>query len=342
MKNGKKNGKKIPATITAFALIGGLVAGFIIGYIVKKPTVVSTTYSIRDKTDGYKFIQPLLAVDNSITTPSPAYMPLYNNIQDYIKNQSVLGDNTSVYFIDYGGGGRVLINEKDLYSPASLLKVVVMIAYFKKAETDPGILDRPLVFQSDMQAALDSVQFGTPTTLKVGQSYSASDLIDSMIKDSDNGAMNVLIDNIGYSYLNTVYSALGLTGPTPDSSNYMISASDYSLFFRILYNATYLSPEMSEKALSILSTSTFADGITAPLPKGTVVSHKFGEHVYGAPSSDSAQAFELHDCGIVYVPNHPYFLCVMSHGSSLSSLEQRIQGISSLVYNAITKIPPKN
>ncbi len=326
-------------TILTFSV--GILIGFGVGYSFKK-TITFSSYAIRDNATEYKFIKPLLAVGNTSTAPTQQYQSLYNQVQDYIKNNSAIGDDTSVYFIDYDKGGRFAINEKDLYSPASLMKVVVMIAYFKKAESDPNILNQKLIFQPEMQAAVDSVQFGTPTTLKVGQSYSASDLIDSMIKDSDNGAMNVLIDNIGYPYLGIVYSALGLTGPTPNATNYKISASDYSLFFRILYNATYLTPEMSEKALSILSTATFDQGITSPLPKGTIVAHKFGEHVYGSASSDATEAVELHDCGLVYANSNPYFLCIMTHGSSLDALENRIQGISSLIYQAVGNNKSKN
>jgi beta-lactamase class A len=191
-----------------------------------------------------------------------------------------------------------------------------------------------MLYQSNMQAALDGLDFSTPSTLQVGQSYVVSDLINDMIINSDNGAMNILVDNIGYPYLEQVYDAFGFKGPTATETDYKISPSDYSLFFRTLYNATYLGPDMSEKALSILSQATFDDGITAPLPKGTVVAHKFGEHVY-ADAPGTPQALELHDCGIIYAPQSPYFLCVMTHGVSLDVLEDRIQGISSLVYNAV-------
>jgi len=125
------------------------VVGILIGYSLKKTTIVSNTFSIRDESSGYSLIKPLLAVGTTDTGPSPAYKSLYNNVQSFIKKQSVGGDDTSVYFIDYGEGGRFTINENDLYSPASLMKVVVMIAYFKKAETtDPNILNQKMVYQS--------------------------------------------------------------------------------------------------------------------------------------------------------------------------------------------------
>jgi beta-lactamase class A len=341
MKIFKKIDGKI-STIALFTLVGGLFLGFIMGYSIRKTIEVSTTYAIRDKVADYKFIKPLLAVGDSSALPTAGYQSLYNNLQDYIQKKSAVGDSTSVYFIDYAHGGRFAINAKDLYAPSSLMKVVVMIAYFKKAETDPGILDQKLLYQKNMEAALDSVQFSTPSTLEVGKSYPASDLIKAMIENSDNGAMNILIDNIGYPYLGRVYAVLGLTGPDANSTNYMISASDYSLFFRILYNGTYLNPDMSEKALSVLSKATFTKGISGPLPQDIVVAHKFGEHIYGASSLEEVQAIELHDCGIIYVPNNPYFLCVMTHGSSLDALESRIQRISSLVYQNIISNTIKN
>jgi beta-lactamase class A len=192
-----------------------------------------------------------------------------------------------------------------------------------------------MIYQASMQAALDSIQFSAPSVLVVGKSYNVSYLIDQMIDNSDNGAMNILIDNMGYPYLSQIYSSLGFKGPTSTETDYKISASDYSLFFRVLYNATYLNDAMSEKALSILSKSTFDSGITALLPEGTIVAHKFGEHVYDDSNPNTPDALELHDCGIVYAPNNPYFLCIMTHGSSLNTLQNRIQGISSLVYDAI-------
>ena len=143
MKNKQPNiaPKTRIITHTSFVVLS-LIAAFLLGYTLKKTTIVSDTYSVRDQNSGYSFIKPLLAVDTRIDTPSPMYQSLFNNIKNFIKKQSSPGDDTSVYFIDYGpNGGRFAINENDLYSPASLMKIVIMIAFFKKAETDPSILN---------------------------------------------------------------------------------------------------------------------------------------------------------------------------------------------------------
>jgi beta-lactamase class A len=134
--------------------------------------------------------------------------------------------------------------------------------------------------------------------------------------------------------LNQVYTDLGLT-PPGDNASYTISAKDYSLFFRVLYNATYLNDTDSEKALSILSQVTFASGLVAGLPSGTVVAHKYGEYVNG--NNDHVDSIELHDCGIIYSKKSPYLLCVMTKGQNLNGLQDVIASISKLVYTDIYK-----
>ena len=204
-----------------------------------------------------------------------------------------------------------------------------MVAYLKDADADQSVLDRQLVYTSAIQAA-ETIPYEAPSTLVAGTSYSVDSLIRSMIVDSDNGAMGTLLANIPSTEIDQVFNDLNIPGPTGDGSSYEISAKDYSFFFRVLYNSTYLSRTNSEKALSLLSQATFKDGLVAGMPAGTTVAHKFGEHVIG--TSTTISSVELHDCGIVYVPNGPYLLCVMTKGPSLGGLQNTIASISKLVY----------
>ena len=124
---------------------------------------------------------------------------------------------------------------------------------------------------------------------------------------------------------------IGLKIDESTPSEDFVSVKTYSSFFRILYTATYLNREMSEKALEMLSRAQFREGIPGKLPQKIKVAHKFGER--GFVDSNIKQ---LHDCGIVYLPNSPYLICIMTKGNDFNKLRQVISEISLIVYNQVS------
>ena len=308
--------------------------GFLIGRLLT-PDVINSTKSLRENNKKYTFIHPLLVVGRQdASVPSPQYAKLANSIEEYIGVEKVSSGllDASVYFINYkNNGGSCAVNENVAYAPASLLKVVVMIGYLKESDTDEKLLSRSFVYNSSIARSIEGIPFEAPSTLKIGQYYTVEELMYKMIVNSDNGAMYLLLDNMSDSYLAGVYKDLGLNVPTSDNTNYTISAKDYSLFFRILYNATYLSRESSEKAFSLLSQAQFKDGLVAGLPNGIVVAHKYGEHING--KLGSVDSVELHDCGYIYPDEDPYLLCVMTKSKNLDESKRVISNISKIIYN---------
>ena len=97
--------------------------------------------------------------------------------------------------------------------------------------------------------------------------------------------------------------------------------------------ATYLNYQYSEESLNLLSQAAFKDGLVAQLPNNIKIAHKFGEHVVG--QNGVANTIELHDCGIVYYPDHPYLICVMTKGTDITALAQLISNISLAAYQQI-------
>jgi hypothetical protein len=130
------------------------------------------------------------------------------------------------------------------------------------------------------------------------------------------------------SEVDRVYSLLDLPRGIPDERpGEFRSILTYASFFRVLYNASYLGADLSERALGLLAQAEFRSGIVEGVPAAVPVAHKFGEH-----RDDAAGKVQLHDCGIVYVPQHPYLLCVMTRGSSFEHLDDAIASISRAVY----------
>ncbi len=318
--------------------VGGF-GGFIITQKIETKKVQSLFDSIRPvrlNTGNYKFISPLLGYNIPSSKEFNEFQPLNNKVQNYISQQIQQNKNTkiSVYFRDLTLGRWFGIDENQKYNPASMLKVVIMVAYYKEAENNPGILTKIIDYNKSLDETISNVPYQTPSTLQVGKSYTVEELIEKMIINSDNGAKNALLANIDNTSLKDVYTDLNIDPPKDNESDYTISAKAYSSFFRILYNATYLTPALSEKSLNLLSQANFKEGLVAGVPAETKVAQKFGEHI-NTSNTGQVLNIELHDCGIIYLPNNPYALCVMTQGQDLDNLKTVIQDISKIIYNSV-------
>lgn len=287
-------------------------------------------FPIRASTESYQFIKPLIGFEVGDKKEFDEYKPLEQKISSIIKTYEDEGkaSSISVYFRNVDSGRWTGVNEDDQYAPASLYKVALMIAYLKQVESHPEVLDRMILFSASRQTEKPDYP---PMT--IGKAYSTMELIRRLIVYSDNDARDLLHDHINQHSVNDVFSDLGLEVPAGDDTGNSMSAKSYSRFFRTLYSATYLSQKMSELALTMLSQVEFKDGLVAGLPQSIPIAHKYGYRVL-SENGNSAN-YQLHDCGIVYEPEHPYFLCVMSKGENPGELKKVIQEISKLVYEEV-------
>jgi beta-lactamase class A len=325
--------KKVNLSLAGLIIIIliALLAGFISGRLWPKNQDSEPTPSQESHQSGYKYISPLLACSDTKLSGLEDY-DLKNNITSLIDKKINSGEvrYLSLYFRDLNNGPWIGINENEKFSPASLLKVPLMMAYLKLAEDDPGILERKIKIEESMTQSFP--QNIIPEKKIVSQQeYPVEELIASMIKYSDNTAANALLNNIPAKDLGKIYSDLSIKLPGTDGQENFMTVRDYSAFFRVLYNASYLNREMSEKALSLLTTSTFNNGLVAGLPVDTTVAHKFGERVL-------PNAKQLHDCGIVYHRQKNYLICIMTRGDDFTKMENTIKDLAALIYkNFITE-----
>jgi beta-lactamase class A len=226
------------------------------------------------------------------------------------------------------------INVDDTYIPASLMKVPLMVAFYKAFEGNPALKEKYVLLPSGADANANEY-FSSKSDLTQGSSYTVSSLVHSMVSASDNNAATLLLTMMAPTALQSVYQEIAL--PTADETTETMSPKDYMRIFRILYNASYLERTSSRSALELLASSDFTEGLVAGVPQGTLVSHKFGERTVeniGA-AKDTPAKRELHDCGIVYYPQHPYGICVMTEGTSFDDLASAIAQISSTAYSAV-------
>ncbi|HEV8601348.1 MAG TPA: serine hydrolase [Patescibacteria group bacterium] len=311
-----------------------LVAGFFIGRFwqnKKLDDLENGISSIRENNPQYKYINSLLAIE----TPAGNYKDLKEletKVQDKAdeakSNQMV--DSISVYY--RGSQTRWFeINPDEKYIPASLMKVPVMIAYYKQAEKNPEILDEKLTY--DGKEDLNKLENVRSTqSIQKGQTYTVEQLIEYMIKYSDNNAAALLTLRLDSNFFKGVLSDLGMPLSYPEEES-LVTAKMYALSFRILYNGSYLSNDYSEKALKLLTETDFKYGIDLGI-EGVSVANKFGEA--WMLGDDGTVTYELHDCGLVYAKKR-FFLCIMTKGKNFNNLKTTIEDLSRLIYDQTQK-----
>ncbi len=286
------------------------------------------------KSYNYQFINPLLECDVPSISQDKNLSSLRKSIS-FIIDQETNNNKisfASVYYRDLNNGPWFGINEKEYFSPASLIKVPVMIAYLKESEKDSTILTKLI---TNTQAFDYSQQNITPTqTLEQDKEYTIEDLINRMIIYSDNAAYELLLDNIDNMKIYEIYKDLDvdISKAQQDPNGNIITVKDYASFYRILFNSSYLEKETSEKALSILAKTQYYKGLVAGVPANINIAHKFGERQF-LPSQEK----QLHDCGIIYLPGKPYLLCVMSRANDFNRAASFIKEVSQAVYNHTSK-----
>jgi beta-lactamase class A len=304
------------------------------GYFFSQNTLEDETEaSIRSK-QWYTFISPLLECEANTKVKKQKYIPFEHTtitrITEEVQNKNP-DIHLSVYFRNLNNGPWFGINEDEDFSPASLMKLPIMMMYMKWSEVDPGILSKKITVEKNENQIPQSIK--PSLSLTIGKEYTIDEILQYLIIYSDNTALTPLLKFIPENFYNQVFLDLGV--PLPESGDYTLSVKEYASFYRMLFNASFLWNDASEKALKLLSQSTYTQGIRAGIPAWTLVANKFGEREL---IENGKVQHQLHDCGIVYAPNYPYLLCIMTKwDTDMTTLATMIEHASYIVYDEIDK-----
>jgi beta-lactamase class A len=312
-----------------FTLIALLAATFAVGYTARSLHEGKKSEHVQIRLDDYRYTRPLLECDgNHSGSHHPDLEPFRKAVQRTVDEHLTSGDahTIALYFRDLQSGAWFGVNDQQQFTPASLMKVPLMIAVMKHAERDADLLQKKIRYQG---GDIHRYQGILPEkVLQRGSWYTVDDLLFRMIAYSDNDAALLLSDRYGMDILSKTLEDLRVP-VSRETTGTFITVRDFTAFYRVLFNASYLGHALSERALSYLARSTFADGIRTGIPEGTPVASKFGEY--------SAGAYQLHEFGIIYHPEHPYLLGVVTMGGTRESLTHVIQELSSIVYLEIIR-----
>lgn len=330
--------KKVPLYYVLLAFtIPSVICLIGYNYFINRNSKTNTEIVVKDNScglnikrlSGYQFIKPLLYAEPTCESINlTQYKP---SIESVINENKLNGNITtaSVYIREFSSAQWIAINEDEQYSPGSLMKIPELIAYYKMKEKVPGILEKKIVF--DHVRVTDKTTTFNSKQIELGKSYTIRDLLDYMIVYSDNNATILLNENIDKNTFVKVFTDIGLQAPDFKASSYPMTANNFSIFLKELYNASYLGPDDSEKCLSLLNKSVFKEGLVSGLPSNCEVSHKFGEGGFN-------NAPQFSESAIVYCGRKPYILTVMTKGNEMKKLPKVISEISKKVYQIMNEI----
>jgi beta-lactamase class A len=290
--------------------------GIAIGHQLNKPLSLAAS-------DGSNSSYPLLSsrlFSNRPYNPVINFTGLRKQLGEYYQKNSLSG---SLYFNFLSTGTAVQVDGDDKEIAASLMKLPAAMDAYKAVEQGNAKLDQEITLQPSM---LDS-GYGTLYQKGAGYKLTLREAIKIMLEQSDNTALKaVTTTTFGMvkpeaSSLNAVDADLT---QNPDLT-VSIGARSYSSFLTCLYFSCYNSYANSQAILSDLTETPFSDRLVAGIKdKGIVVAHKIGVN-------DTDQG----DCGIVYLPNKRYVLCILLDGADNATTDGHIANLSRLTYDYV-------
>jgi len=243
-----------------------------------------------------------------------------------------------VAILDLSSGRAFLLHADDMFPQASSIKIAVLAELYHQAQEsgpkDAKLTDLYTVQSSDLVPDSDIMGGLTPGVTRITN----RDLATMMVAVSDNSATNVLIDRVGMKNVNDLMASLGLTHTLLRRKMMDIQAAsqgrenistprEMMTVLEDIYNGKVLNKAMTEDFFKMLSTHK-ESFLPRLLPDSVRIANKPGE--LEAVRNDS---------GIVFVPNRPYVICVMTtYLRNERAGEDAISRISEAAYQTFDRL----
>jgi beta-lactamase class A len=294
----------------------------------KKPSSEKTAATkSSDASAEYPFLSKRIFAENQ-NDIIINFIPLRTALREYTVKQN---NQVGVYFEYLPSGSSIGASDNLEVALASLIKTPLVMAVYRQIEQGKLKKDDVLTIKKDH---LDP-KFGDLWKKGEGTKITIQEAIDYALIKSDNTAANVLASVLPGTAIDNVFDSLDI--PTDKEGGVtVISPKSYSSIFRSLYLSSYLKQESSNEVLEILTRTDFNDKIIAGLPGNIEVSHKIG--VFNS-ATNKKKGYS--DCGIVYLPQRPYLLCIMTTTNDQET-QKYMQHISKMVYGYMVAVKGGN
>ncbi len=188
------------------------------------------------------------------------------------------------------------------YYAASLYKLAVLYEAYRQREL--GLLD----FARTVPVTEPYVQEDLGTLAFVPREPNGdlriADAVRAMITLSDNTSATILLDLLGHRNVDATLAALGLLATSVNTRDLPTTATDMARLMTAIVSGEGLSAASAQEMVNLLLAQHTRLGIPRGIPATVPVGNKTG-------TWDGA----LHDVAVVYAPNGPFVIAVLTDGS---------------------------
>lgn len=258
----------------------------------------------------------LFKMDDSAETPYPR-LPVLPGGQESWADASLAASvqkgissqvgTTAVYIKSLNTGATAAVRENTVFPSASLFKVPILVEVLRQQTVG--------LFNMDTKVRLQQKHWADGAGVlqaRIGEELPVRELVDLMIRVSDNVAALALLDLVETDNVNLTLEANGLRdtrlrigemkrdwGGKPGENS--TTAREMGLLLEKVATGGVLNEKQSEEAVRILSLEQQASWLPALLPPRVKVAHKSGELTN-----------IRHDAGVVYGPRGQFVAVVLT------------------------------
>jgi beta-lactamase class A len=234
---------------------------------------------------------------------------LFSKLKDEIRAVDENLDGVMAVAVkDLTNGDEFLINGDEIMPQASSIKIAVLAELYHQAQQGKLKLSDQYAFRKeDVVAESELMELLSP-----GQKVSLREVAAMMVTISDNTAANVLIDRVGMDNVNAMLESQGLHSTrlrrkmmdlkaASEGRENVATPREMMTLLANLYNGKLLQGEYKDDFFRILKIRKKSSMLMGLPDESGIAANKPGE--LEAVRNDS---------GVVFAPNRPYVLCVMT------------------------------
>lgn len=210
---------------------------------------------------------------------------------------------------DLTSGQKFALRADEVFPQASSIKITILAELYRQAQAGKlKLTDIYTVRSSDLVPDSPIMEGLTPGVTQI----TLRDLVTMMVAVSDNSAANILIDRVGMENVNSLLDSLGLTHTrlrrkmmdlkaASEGRENISTPGEMMTLLERLYRGRVLNKPLTDDFFKVLSTKKMDAWMARDLPEELKIADKTG-------SLEGVR----NDCGLVFLDNRPYILCVMT------------------------------